>query len=63
MHNTITITTRRALTALVAGLVVLCGAGLVAQADDREDLFNGPENVRGRGETRIPAIAWRKQAL
>jgi hypothetical protein len=40
MHSTITITTRHAVTAITAGLVVLSGAGRVARADDREDFFN-----------------------
>ena len=51
MHSTITITTRRALTAIAAGLVVLFGAGLVAQADDREDFLSGSGNVRVIGLT------------
>ena len=51
MHSTITTTRRRALTACAAGLVVLFGVGHVAQADDREDLFNGPGNVSVIGLT------------
>jgi hypothetical protein len=51
MHSTISITTRRALTAIAAGLVVLYGTGYVAQADDRQDFFNGPDNLRVIGLT------------
>ena len=51
MQSTFTITRQRALAAMAAGLLVLVGAGHVAQADDREDFFNGPGNVRVVGLT------------
>jgi hypothetical protein len=51
MHSTVTITTRRALTAIATGLVLLFGTGRVVQADDREYFFNFPGNVSVIGLT------------
>ena len=51
MQSTITITKRRALTAIASALVVLFGVGHIAQADDRENFFNGPGNVSVIGLT------------
>lgn len=58
MHNTITITKRRARTACAAGLVVLFGLGHVAQADDREYLFKGPGNLSVIGLTDDGRLVW-----
>jgi hypothetical protein len=51
MHSTISITTRCTLAAVAAGLVVLFGTAYIAHANDREDFFNGPDNVRVIGLT------------